>query len=101
MTTTARIAAKTAADTYSANIAPGAVGNFIAHDLVQANNEEVAILASNAAGTYKPFTFIDEGGKERTASLTAVHNSIQLIGPIDFQFSKPITQEPVELSEFS
>ena len=101
MTTTARIAAQTAAANYTASIATGAVGHFTAHDLIQANNEEIAILVPNEAGTYKPLTYIDEGGKERTARLTAVHNSVQLIGPIDFRFAKPITEELVELSEYT
>jgi hypothetical protein len=101
MTTTARIVAKTAAENYTASIASGAVGNFTAHDLIQAKSEEITILVPNAAGTYKPLTYIDEGGKQRTAMLTATNNSIRLSGPVDFRFSKPITTNLVELSQYS
>lgn len=99
MATTARIAAKVAAENYTASIVGGSVGSFMAHDLLP--GEVIEVLASDAAGTYSPYSYIDEGGKKRFATLTASHNGIVLNGPIDFRFSKPITINLVELCQFS
>jgi hypothetical protein len=101
MTTTARIVAKTAAEDYTASVAAGVVANFNATNLIQAKSEEIQVLVSNAAGVYGPLTYIDGGGKQRNAMLTATNSSILLQGPLDFRFSKPETENLVELSEFS
>jgi len=100
MTTTARIVATKAAATYTASITAGNVGNFIALDL--GVNESIQVLGSDAAGTtFKPIIYIDQGGSSRTAILNRNNTTIQLTGPIDFRFSKGVTGEAVELSQYT
>jgi hypothetical protein len=100
MATTERIAATKAAATYDASIAAGAVGNFIAIGLK--HNDQVKVMGSNAAGTeYTQLTYIDPGGKRSPAILTPSNNTIELNGPIDFRFDKPVTGGDVELSEYA
>jgi len=100
MATTARIAATKTADTYTASIAAGSVGNFAAPGL--GPNESIKLLSSDAAGTtYKQIIYIDEGGSSRNAQLTRNNSTIQISGPLDFRFVKNVTSDAVELSEFT
>lgn len=99
MATTARITPQTTAALYTASIAAGSVGNFAAFDL--AAGESIKILIPNAAGVYKPWRYIDDGGKSREAVLTREANTRQLAGPVDFRFDKPDTDAAVELSQYT
>ena len=99
MTTTARIAGKTAADTYAASIAAGAVGVFKAKGL--GINETILIEGKDAAGTFDQLTYVDAGGNLRAGTLSQQNNSITLNGPVDFNFNKPVTVGLVELVQYT
>lgn len=99
MTTTARIAVTLAADTYAASIAAGAVGNFKAFGL--GINEVITVQGKNAAGAFEDLTYVDPGGRQRRTTLEYNSNSLRLIGPIDFQISKPATTASVGVDEYS
>lgn len=102
MTTTARVASTTAASiAYTASIAAGAVGNFIAIGDMK-DGETVTFEGSNGAGTiFEPLTFIDPAGNSRPAQLTRGNRTQMLIGPIDFRINKSATAVAVEVAQYT
>ena len=102
MATTARIVATTAASVaYTASIAAGSVGNFIAIGMVS-GDPPIVFEGSDDAGTgYTPITYLDNKGDRMVASLAVGHETIQLVGPIDFRINKPITANNVEVSQYT
>ena len=102
MTTTARIVATTAASTaYTASIAAGAVGNFTAIGMVNADMP-IVFEGSDAAGTgFTPITYLDNKGERMVAQLATGYETIQLVGPIDFRINKPVTANAVEVSQYT
>lgn len=101
MATTARIAATVDASVaYTASIAAGSVGNFIAIGMVN-DDAPIVFEGSNAAGTYTPITYLDNKGDRMVAQLATGYETIQLVGPIDFRINKPITANTVEVAEYS
>lgn len=102
MTTTAIIAATTAATTTSlASIAAGAVGNFIAIGMVN-DDKPIVFEGSDAAGTgFTPLTYLDNKGERMVAQLATGYETIQLVGPVDFRINKPITENAVEVSQYT
>jgi len=102
MATTARVAATASPSiAYSATIAAGSVGNFIAIGLTK-DDQAIVFEGSNAAGTsFEPLSFIGGGGNHRTAEITYQHRTIQLTGPVDFRINKPATANAVEISQYT
>jgi len=101
MTTTARIVATANQAFYSASIAAGSVGSFIAIGLSK-DDPPIVVEGSNAAASaFEPLSFIDKGGDHRTAQLTYQHRTIVLNGPIDFRINKPATAGAVEVSQYT
>lgn len=102
MTTTARVAATAGPSiAYTASIAAGTVGNFIAIGLTK-DDPAIVFEGQNAAGTvFEPLSFIDPGGDHRTAQITYQHRTIQLVGPIDFRINKPVTANAVEIAQYT
>ena len=102
MTTTARIASTAAASVaYTASIAAGAVGNFIAIGDMK-DGEKVVIEGSNGAGSiYEPLTYIDGAGNARPAELTRRNRTILIQGPIDLRLNKSATATAVEVAQYT
>ena len=102
MTTTARIPATTNPDkSYTASIAAGSVGNFIAIGMTK-DDGPIVFEGSNAgASAFEPLTYIDQGGDHRTAQLTYQHRTIQIVGPADIRINKPQTAGAVEVSQYT
>ena len=102
MTTIARIVATAGPDqSYTASIAAGSVGNFIAIGMTK-DDGPIVFEGSNAAGTvFEPLTYIDQGGDHRTAQLTYQHRTIQISGPVDIRINKPQTAVAVEVSQYT
>ncbi len=102
MTTTARIAATEAPSTaYTASLAVGEVGNFIAIGSIK-DGEKIVFEGSNGAGNvFEPLTYIDGAGNQRTAELTRQSRTILLQGPVDFRINKSTTAESVEVAQYS
>ena len=102
MATTARIVATTAASTaYTASIAAGSVGNFIAIGMVN-SDKPIVFEGSDAAGTgFTPITYLDNKGDRMVAQLATGYETIQLVGPIDFRINKPVTENAVEVSQYT
>jgi len=101
MTATARIAATTSQAFYSASIAAGAVGVFIAIGM-KPDDAPIVFEGSDDAGTgFEPLTFIDPGGDQRVAQLTYQHRTLVLNGPVDFRTNKPATAGAVEVTQYT
>jgi len=102
MTTTARIAATDASSiAYTASLAAGEVGNFIAIGSMK-DGERIVFEGSNGAGdVYEPITYVDGAGNQRTAELTRQTRTILIQGPLDFRIKKSATAEAVEVAQYS
>lgn len=97
MTTTARIAATTASDTYVTTIA--SARNFAAMNL-SASDQAIDIQIMNSTGGYESLRYLDESGRPRAAQLT-YHNNTITISAGDVRFVKPETAKAVELVEYT
>ena len=102
MTTNTRIAATEAPSTaYTASLAIGELGNFIAIGSMK-DGEKIVFEGRNGAGTiFEPLTYIDGAGNQRTAELTRQNRTILLQGPVDFRINKSTTAESVEVAQYS
>jgi hypothetical protein len=102
MTTTARVASTKAADiSYTASIAAGSVGNFIAIGDMK-DGEEIVFEGSNGAGSiYEPLTYVDGGGNHRKASINRQNRTILIQGPVDFRINKSATASAVEVAQYT
>lgn len=101
MATTARITAQTAAATYTASIAAGNVGNFIAIGMVNDDKPIVFEGSDAAAAVFTPITYLDNKGERMVAQIATGYETIQLVGPIDFRINKPVTENAVEVSQYT
>ena len=102
MTTTARVASTTAASiAYTASIAAGAVGNFVAIGDMK-DGEEITFEGSNGAATiYEPLTYIDGAGNSRPATINRRNRTILIQGPCDFRINKSATASAVEVAQYT
>ena len=99
MTTTVRIAAKTAADLYVFSVAVGVTAQFGASNLK--GNEVIRLEKKQSGAVYEALTFTDASGKVSNSYLSANSNTISITGPIDARFNKPITALAVEVVQYS
>jgi hypothetical protein len=101
MTATAVIAATTSASTaHTFSVAAGSSRTFKAHDMI-ASDKPIIFEAPNAAGTYSPITVELETGRPMRALLTSRNSTLVLNGPLDARINKPITENAVEVSEYT
>jgi hypothetical protein len=102
MTTTARVpSTKNPSIAYTASIAAGAVGNFIAIGKME-GGEYITFEGSNGAGSiFEPLTYIDGDGNSRPAQLTRSNRTIQLIGPLDLRINKDATANAIEVAQYT
>ena len=102
MTTTARVASTVASSiAYTASIAAGSVGNFIAIGDMK-DGEQVVIEGSNGAGSiYEPLTYIDGAGNQRKAAMTRQNRTVLIQGPIDLRINKSATASAVEVAQYT
>ena len=99
MTTTARVAAATAASVaYTFNIPMGDSQTFSAFDL--SIGEQIVFECISSTGQYQSITYLSEGNKY-TARLTKDITQIKLNGPVDARINKPVTKQSVEVVEYT
>ena len=99
MTTTVRITATTNAATYTSTVGAGSRKTFRVVGLRV--GESVIVMTPNSSAAYTAMSEKDDAGRDYVPDMTSTNNQITLLGPLDFQLSKSITDASVEVVEYT
>lgn len=101
MATTAVITARTTAfTTLAQNLADGELGNYYASGLA-VGDAPIKVQVKNAAGVFGDLKSKNQSNQPIQAEFRFDDNYIQLVGPLDFVFAKPVTKGDVDLVRYS
>ena len=89
-----------AANSANINIPAGSSVNYHASGLT-VGDEPILVTLLNAAGGYTPARRNTETNDKEMMKLNYWNNFIQMVGPVDFLFEKPVTKGLVGVVSYS